>query len=92
MYFSLAWFFGYILGRIGHYWINPAIGNPNWAPHHWIYGVLALLTGVFMSGFAALTLIGFGIGHIISDFDDLLAGRFIGSDDETQKLHFWGTD
>ena len=86
-------FVGYIFGRWGHYYLNDKLGNPKWAPHHWIYGVIVALLGLILSykSDLGLMLISFGIGHFISDLKDFLKFKFVGPD-EIGKRKFWGID
>lgn len=92
MYILASGFLGYLVGRVGHYWLNPALNNPGWAPHHWIYGILLLILGGYMGGFAGLLIASFGAGHFFSDLKDFLNGEFIGPDDDTHPPKFWGID
>lgn len=86
-------FAGYLLGRIGDYYLNPLLKDPAWAPHHWIYGVILMIIGlVTMENYSiGLWLFSFGVGHFISDFNDFVDLKFIGSDNK-DKLKFWGID
>ncbi len=61
-------------------------------PHHWIYGVIALIVGIIYRNTAwGYYLISFGIGFIISDFKDMIDLKFFGVDDVEIKK-FWGID
>jgi len=72
---------GYLLGRIGHYYINDLIGNPAWLPHHWIYGAILIPTSsLFNTSMLGLFILFFGVGH--------LALKFISADEEGQKRFF----
>ena|SRR3989344_2267764 len=83
---------GYIAGRIGHYYINVWIGNPSWVPHHWIYGaVLIPVSSYFNTTILGLVILFFGVGHIISDFNDFLNMEFF-SPDKDGKKRFWHID
>lgn len=80
-------FGGYAIGRIGH-----ILGGHLNAPHHWIYGVLAIIIGlIFYKHDLGEWLIGFGIGHTISDLKDMLDFKFYGRDEPGPKK-FWGID
>ena len=80
-------FGGYAIGRISH-----ILGGHLYAPHHWIYGVLLIILGVvFHSHELARWALAFGVGHTISDWDDMLALKFIGRDEPGPKK-FWGID
>ena len=66
--------------------------TPLKAPHHWIYGMLALVVGIVLhSKWFGIYLILFGIGHIISDLKDMIELKFYGVDDVEVKK-FWGID
>ncbi len=81
-------FFGYLLGRIGHYYINDLIGNPAWMPHHWIYGAILIVISFFISSIFALIAFYFGIGHFVSDLKDFLQLKFFSPDEEGKKRFF----
>ena len=92
IYFLLVAFFGYLLGRIGHAYLNVWMKNPNWLPHHWIYGMILIVLGIiYWNNLLAQYALFFGIGHFISDFKDFLKMKFIGPDEEGKKK-FWGID
>ena len=85
-------FIGYVIGRWGHYYLNVRLKNPSWAPHHWIYGLVLIITGLFfIKSFLGLLTFSFGLGHFISDLKDFLQLKFIGPDEEGEKK-FWGID
>ncbi len=80
---------GYLLGRIGHCYINAWIGNPFWVPHHWIYGAILIPTGFyFNASFWGLIIIFFGVGHFISDLKDFLELKFFSPDKDGPKRFF----
>ena len=80
---------GYVLGRIGHYYINDWIGNPAWAPHHWIYGAILIpVSTYFTASILGLLILFFGIGHFISDLKDFLYLRFFSPDEKGPKTFF----
>jgi hypothetical protein len=81
---SLILFIGFAIGRIG----DKFGGHLN-APHHWIYGLLAIITGlVFYYDFWGIALISFGVGHFVSDLDDFINFRVFGVD-EPHEWKFW---
>lgn len=86
-------FLGYIIGRVGDYFLNPLLKDPAWAPHHWIYGVIIMIIGLIImeNHQAGLWLFSFGIGHFVSDLKDFIDLKFIGSD-KKDKVKFWGID
>lgn len=84
--FAIA-FGGYTIGRISH-----ILGGHLYAPHHWIYGVLAIIVGaIFWSHDLGKWLLAFGIGHTLSDSKDMKELKFIGRDEPGPKK-FWGID
>lgn len=85
-------FFGYLVGRFSHVYLNVWVGNPGWAPHHWIYGLILVVLGiVFWEVELAKLGLFFGAGLFVSDLKDFLALKFIGPDEEGEKK-FWGID
>ena len=80
-------FVGYVIGRISH-----IVGGHLNAPHHWIYGILAIIVGaIFFNENWGKALIAFGVGHTISDLKDMVDLKFYGRDELGPK-HFWGID
>lgn len=80
-------FGSYAIGRISH-----ILGGHLNTPHHWIYGIIALIIGIiFRRKKWGIYLILFGVGFIISDFKDLLDLKFYGPDAMVKKK-FWGID
>ena len=80
-------FVGYAIGRISH-----IVGGHLNAPHHWIYGILAIIVGAFFfKEDWGKVLIAFGIGHTISDLKDMVDLKFYGRDEPGPKK-FWGID
>ena len=86
-------FIGFAIGRFsdkyGGYlekiWIIPV-------PHHWIWGVLLIIIGIFFrSSFWGISCISFGIGHFISDLNDFLHMRFFG-EEPPHEWSFWNID
>jgi len=81
----LVFFASYALGRFSHMYF----GSLN-TPHHWIYGVVALVAGlIFFRKKWGAYLILFGLGFILSDFQDMLNLEFYGVDTVMMKV-FWG--
>ncbi len=75
-------FIGYLIGRAGDYFAG------HWDFfHHWIYGVIFVIIGFFISTY----FIFFGIGLIISDLKDMAEFRIYGPDKKS-KVNFWGID
>jgi len=80
---------GYLLGRVGHCYVNVWIQNPSWLPHHWIYGALLIPTSsFFISSTFGLILLMFGVGHFISDFKDFTELKFFTPDTDEKKRFF----
>ncbi|HSX18430.1 MAG TPA: hypothetical protein VLE51_03685 [Candidatus Saccharimonadales bacterium] len=85
--YFLVLFGGYAIGRISH-----ILGGHLKAPHHWIYGMMALIVGIiFIHHGLGPYLIAFGIGHTISDLKDMIELKFYGVDPPGPKK-FWGID
>ncbi len=85
--YFLVLFGAYAIGRISH-----ILGGHLKAPHHWMYGVLALIVGVLtIKDSFGIYLIMFGIGHTVSDLKDMLELKFYGRDEPGPKK-FWGID
>ena len=85
---------GYLIGRWGDYYLNFWLKDPAWAPHHWIYGLILMIIGIFfLKNNLALWIFSFGAGLLISDLKDFLNLKFIGSDkkDKSQR-RFWHID
>jgi hypothetical protein len=79
----LSLFLGFAIGRFGDKY-----GGHLRAPHHWIYGLILIIAGIFIHKPIGYFLISFGIGHFISDLDDFLNLRFFGVD-VPHKWEFW---
>lgn len=89
IYSFLSLSLGYILGRVGHCYLNVWIGNPYWLPHHWIYGAALIPASYyFTSSIFGLILLFFGIGHLVSDFKDFFHLRFFSPDEKGPKRFF----
>ena len=85
-------FLGYVIGRLGHKYFNVWLGDPVYIPHHWITGLILVIIGIYYYYlFIGLVLISFGLGTVISDFDDLLHFRTFSKDGPGPKK-FWGID
>ena len=78
---------GYLLGRVGHRWLNVWIKNPRWVPHHWLYGLVLAVAGGFSS---EAWLFCVGVGLFISDLRDA-AKLYVFRPDAPQD-GFWGFD
>lgn len=87
-------FLGYLLGRWGDYYLNFWLKDPSWAPHHWIYGFILVIIGIFyFKNNLGLPIISFGIGLFISDLKDFLDLKFIGPDNKNKnQRRFWHID
>ena len=82
--FVFGGFFGFALGRFGD-----KIGGHWEGPHHWVYGLVVVFTGLYTGDFWwKLLLIPGGIGCFISDLNDFLHFRFWGTD-IPHKWRFW---
>ncbi|MBX4201176.1 hypothetical protein KW786_03580 [Candidatus Parcubacteria bacterium] len=94
IYFFLAGFAGYVIGRWADNYLNFWIGDPHYVPDHWIYGFLLMVIGVFIFDNAlGLYLFSFGLGHFISDLRDFLNLKFYGKDGkERSQRRFWHID
>ena len=83
----LSCFLGYAFGRIGH-----ILGGHYNGPHHWIYGLILLIAGLFFREcFWGIPLFYFGAGVFVSDLKDFLEFKFWGIDDVKVK-RFWDID
>jgi hypothetical protein len=93
-YFLLSGFLGYIIGRWADNYLNYWIGDPNWAPDHWIYGFILMIAGLFFfTTYTGLYVFSFGLGHFISDLKDFWNLKFYGSDNkEKSERRFWHID
>ncbi len=93
VFILISAFLGYLIGRVGDRYINPLMKDPSWAPHHWIYGAIIMIIGLVLMEKQAmgLWLFSFGLGHLISDFNDFVDLKFIGSDNK-ENPKFWGID
>lgn len=79
--YFLVLFGAYAIGRISHI----LAGHWN-VPHHWIYGVISLITGVIYHNHElGIYLILFGIGHTTSDLKDMWELKFYGRDEPGPK-------
>ena len=92
--FLLAGFLGYLLGRFGDYYLNFWMGDPGWAPHHWIYGLILMIVGLFFfKDNLELWIFSFGFGLFISDLKDFLDFKFFAPDGKTKETRrFWHID
>lgn len=84
---AIACFIGYIIGRIGH-----VLGGQIRSPHHWIYGLILAIGGMFfVKEYFGIPTIMFGVGLFVSDLDDFIQLKFYGVDAKGKK-RFWGID
>ena len=79
---------GYLLGRVGHCYINVWIGDPAWVPHHWIYGAFFMMGSFYFPLVWLILIFFFGLGHFISDLKDFLDLKFFCSDGDGEKRFF----
>ena len=87
IFYGIIIFVSYAIGRISH-----ILGGHLKTPHHWIYGVVILIVGIiFHHKTWGIYPILFGMGFIISDFNDMINLRFYGADNVKVKK-FWGID
>jgi len=92
--FLVAGFIGYIAGRWGDNHLNFWVKDPHWAPHHWTYGLLMVIVGIFcFKGGLGLWIFSFGLGLFVSDAKDFKDLKLWGSDGkEKHKVKFWHID
>lgn len=84
--FGLVAFLGFTAGRISHI---VAHGRNIQSIHHWVYGIVLIVAGgIFFNSDLRLSLIGFGVGLVISDLNDLFKLRFYGVQ-KFEKQKFW---
>jgi len=84
---SIIFFLGYAIGRIGH-----ILGGHTKSPHHWIYGLILVVGGIyFLKEYLGVIAVFFGLGVFVSDLNDFLHLKFYGVDDDGEK-RFWGID
>lgn len=85
--YFLVLFGAYAIGRISH-----ILGGHLKTPHHWIYGVIAVIVGlIFHQDSLGIYVVMFGLGLVISDLKDMIQLKFYGIDDVEEKK-FWGID
>ena len=91
----LALFTGYASGRIGHI-LGGQLGKRGvhiGTPHHWVYGVVVIMIGaIFFQHEWGKSMIAFGLGHVVSDLNDLFNRRVFDSGAEPEVKKFWGID
>ena len=92
--FIVSAFLGYLIGRWGDHYFNFWIGDPSWLPHHWIYGLIIIIVGLFLfESNLGIWIFSFGIGLFISDLQDFSDLKFIGSDKKSKESRrFWHID
>jgi len=90
----IACFLGYIIGRLSDYYLNFWMKDPNWAPDHWIYGLLLIIAGILLfRASLGLWIFSFGAGLFISDLKDFLKLKFWGKDGKNKwQRKFWHID
>lgn len=89
IYSFIGFSLGYVMGRIGHCYINVWLGNPAILPHHWIYGALLIpISSYFTATYWGLLILFFGVGHFVSDLKDFLHLKFFSADEEASKRFF----
>lgn len=90
--FIVSAFVAYLIGRVSHKYFNVWLGDPVFIPHHWIPGVIMIVIGVYYyQTFLGLLLMSFGLGMVISDFDDFIHLRTFSKDGPGPK-RFWHID
>ena len=94
IFFLITAFLGYLIGRFGDYYLNFWMKDPSWAPHHWIYGLILMIIGIFyFKNDLGLWIFSFGLGLFISDLKDFLDLKFVGSDKKGKSQRkFWHID
>ncbi len=94
IYFLLAGFLGYVIGRWGDNYLNVWMGDLSWTPDHWMYGFILMSVGLFvLKSYLALYVFSFGMGLLISDLKDFLNLKFYGSDNkDASQRKFWDID
>jgi len=93
LFFLALVFIGYVIGRWSDSYLNIWMGDPFWAPHHWIYGIILIIAGLFFleDYFLGIFLFSLGLGHFISDLNDFMDLKVFGSDGK-DKMRFWDVD
>jgi len=92
--FLIASFLGYILGRWSDNYLNIWLKDPIWAPHHWIYGLILMIAGIFFfKDNLGLWAFSFGLGFFVSDLKDFLDFKIFSKDEKTKETRkFWHID
>ena len=92
--FLVAAFLGYVVGRWGDNYLNIWMKDPAWLPHHWIYGLILMIVGLFyFKNNLGLWIFSFGVGIFISDLKDFLDLKFFAPDNKTKENRkFWHID
>ena len=87
-------FLGYLLGRFGDYYVNFWMNDPSWTPHHWIYGFILIIIGIFYFKYnLGIWALAFGVGLLISDLKDFWEMKFFEPDRKTKETRrFWHID
>lgn len=79
---------GYFFGRVGH---MMGIFYNGYGPHHWLLAIVVIFVSAFFDKPKGKYIYAFGVGLLISDFNDFLFGNYIMSDNVTQ-FNFWGVN
>jgi hypothetical protein len=92
--FLVAAFLGYLVGRWSDNYLNFWMKDPGWAPHHWIYGAILMIVGIFyFKNNLEIWIFSFGAGLFISDLKDFLDLKFFGADKKNKENRkFWHID
>lgn len=78
---------GFAIGRMGH-----ILGGQLDGLHHWIYGMIILIIGLFFyKKKCGCLMFSFGLGLFVSDFKDFMDLKIYGADD-VEIIKFWRLD
>jgi len=90
----VAGFLGYLIGRWGDYYLVYLMKDPDWAPHHWIYGAIMMIAALFFfENSLEAWIFAFGLGLFVSDLKDFWDMKFYGADNKDKsKRRFWHID
>ncbi len=81
----LAAFISFAVGRLTDKW-----GGHYPTPHHWIYGLVAMVVGFFyLPNFWAILALSAGAAHFISDLKDFLDFKVWSRDKKNKPWRFW---
>jgi len=92
--FLVSGFLGYIIGRWADNYLNIWLKDPAWAPHHWIYGLILMVIGIFcFKNNLEIWIFSFGLGLFISDLKDFLDLKLFEPDGKSKEtIKFWHID